>query len=103
AHRLRSLGVGPGELAGLCAERSPEMMVGLLGILKAGAAYVPIDPAYPRERLALMIGDSGLRVLLVQERLEERLPPHGARVLQLEAALPERVERRREIAGPDDL
>ena len=102
AHRLRTLGAGPGELVGLCAERSPEMMVGLLGVLKAGAAYVPIDPAYPRERQALMIADSGLRLLLVQERLAERLPPHAARVLRLEATLPE-AARRRGGAAADDL
>ena len=49
------MGVGPGVLVGLCAERSLAMVVGLLGILKAGAAYVPFDPTYPPERLAFML------------------------------------------------
>src|SRR4029077_7845665 len=51
AHHLRSLGVGPDVLVGLCVERSLEMVVGLLGILKSGGAYVPLDPKYPRERI----------------------------------------------------
>ena len=58
AHHLRDLGVGPEVLVGICIERSVEMVVGLLGILKAGAAYVPLDPAYPGERLAYMMADS---------------------------------------------
>ena len=59
AHRLRGLGVGPGVLVGLCAERSLEMVVGLLAVLKAGGAYVPLDPDYPAERLAFMLADAG--------------------------------------------
>ena len=69
AHYLRSLGVGPGSLVGILMARSLEMVVGLLGVLKAGAAYVPLDPDYPRERLSLMLRDSGISVLLTQERL----------------------------------
>ncbi|HYO62398.1 MAG TPA: amino acid adenylation domain-containing protein, partial [Pyrinomonadaceae bacterium] len=64
AHHLRALGVGPEGLVGLCAERSVEMIVGLLGILKAGAAYVPVDPDYPAERISFMIEDAGVEVLL---------------------------------------
>ena len=59
---------------GLCAERSPEMVVGLLGILKAGGAYLPLDPNYPRERLAFMLADAGAPVLVTQQALLERLP-----------------------------
>ena len=59
AHHLQSLGVGPETVVGLCVERSPEMVVGLLGILKAGGAYLPLDPNYPRERLAFMLADAG--------------------------------------------
>ena len=59
AHHLRGLGVGPEVLVGLCLERSPEMLIGLLGILKAGGAYLPLDPHYPRERLAFMLADAG--------------------------------------------
>ena len=63
AHYLRTLGVGPATLVGICLERSLDMIVGLLGILKAGAAYVPLDPAYPKERLGFMVEDAQLRVL----------------------------------------
>jgi amino acid adenylation domain-containing protein len=73
AHHLRSLGVGPETLVGISVERSIEMVVGTLGILKAGGAFVPLDPAYPGERLAFMIEDSGIQVLLTQERLAEIL------------------------------
>ena len=84
AHHLRHLGIGPESRVGVCAERSPELVVALLGIFKAGGAYVPLDPAYPAERLAYMLEDSGVSVLLTQERLLERLPAHSARVLRLD-------------------
>jgi amino acid adenylation domain-containing protein len=73
AHYLQKLGVGPDTLVGICIERSIEMIVGLLGVLKAGGAYLPLDPTYPAERLAFMLSDSRVPVLLVQERLVERL------------------------------
>lgn len=63
AHYLRSLGVKPEVLVGICAERSLEMVVGLLGILKSGGAYVPLDPTYPRESLAFMLEDSSMPIL----------------------------------------
>ena len=66
AERLRDLGVGPGSRVGLSAERSPEAVIGLLAILKAGAAYVPLDPAYSAERRAFMLEDSGATVLLTE-------------------------------------
>lgn len=84
AHYLQSLGVGPETLVGLCVERSIEMVVGLLGILKAGAAYVPLDPEYPPERLAFMLNDAGAPVLLTQERLLPRLPSHQSRAICLD-------------------
>ena len=71
AHHLRGLGVGPQKLVGICVERSLEMVVGLLGILKAGAAYVPLDPAYPRERLEFMLNDAQVAALLTQAKLVE--------------------------------
>lgn len=71
AHYLRGLGVGAEELVGICAERSFEMVIGLLGILKSGAAYVPLDPDYPKERLAFMVEDARISVLLTEERLIE--------------------------------
>ncbi len=72
AHYLRGLGVRPDERVALCAERSLEMVVGILGILKAGGGYVPLDPAYPAERLEYMLNDSGPVVLLVHLSEEKR-------------------------------
>jgi len=69
AHELRALGVGPEVRVGICAKRSIEMMVGLLGILKAGGCYVPLDPNYPKERLAFMLEDAQVPVLLTQNEL----------------------------------
>ncbi|MEX5528336.1 syringomycin E biosynthesis non-ribosomal peptide synthetase SyrE, partial [Pseudomonas syringae] len=74
AHHLIGLGIGPDDRVALCVERGVEMMVGLLGVLKAGAAYVPLDPAYPAERLAYMIEDSTPSALLTQRHLQEYLP-----------------------------
>src|SRR6185436_17252193 len=73
ARRLLSSGAGPEVAVGLYVERSPEMIAGLLGILKAGAAYVPLDPAYPRERLLMMIEDVHMPLVLTQERLAHDL------------------------------
>ncbi|MET0396369.1 MAG: amino acid adenylation domain-containing protein, partial [Longimicrobiaceae bacterium] len=84
ARHLHGLGAGPEVRVGVCAERSPELVVALLAVLKAGAAYVPLDPSYPAERLAYMLEDSGVPVLLTQERLLERMPTHGARVVCLD-------------------
>src|SRR5690348_2170580 len=84
AHNLRDRGVGLEELVGICVERSLEMVVALLGILKAGGAYVPLDPGYPPERLAHMISDSQMPVLVTQHSLLARLPAHAARVVCLE-------------------
>ncbi|HEU4321576.1 MAG TPA: amino acid adenylation domain-containing protein [Roseiflexaceae bacterium] len=66
AHYLLARGVEPGALVGLCVERSAAVVVGILGILKAGCTYVPLDPAYPAERLAFMLRDSQARALIVQ-------------------------------------
>ena len=73
AHRLLADGLQPGDLAGLCMERSPEMVAAMLGILKAGGAFVPLDPSYPEARLAHMLQDSAVRVVLSQQRLGGRL------------------------------
>ena len=72
------MGVGPGVLAGVCAERSVELVVGLVAIVKAGGAYVPLDPEYPSDRLAFMLEDSGVAVLLAQRAIEVKLPAHSA-------------------------
>ncbi|MEU3164926.1 amino acid adenylation domain-containing protein [Streptosporangium sp. NPDC006930] len=80
AHRLRGLGVGPGSLVAVCAERSVELVVALLGVVKAGGAYVPLDPEYPPERLAFMLADAAVPVLLAQRAVLDVLPedPGGA-------------------------
>ena len=74
AHHLRKLGVGPDVLVGICAERSLDMVVGLLAILKAGGAYVPIDPTYPADRVAFMLNDVSASIMLAQENLIQTLP-----------------------------
>jgi amino acid adenylation domain-containing protein len=84
-HFLQTLGVGPDVLVGLCIERSLEMIVGLLGILKAGGAYVPLDPGYPPERLAFMLRDAQVPVLVTKRHLVTRLPAGGACVVCLDA------------------
>jgi len=73
AHYLRKLGVGPEVLVSICVERSLEMVIGQLGIVKAGGAFVPFDPDYPKERLAFMLEDSQARVLLTQRQLVDEL------------------------------
>ncbi|MBF2063676.1 MAG: amino acid adenylation domain-containing protein [Calothrix sp. C42_A2020_038] len=83
AHHLQSLGVAPDVLVGLCVERSQYMIIGLLAILKAGGAYVPLDPNYPQERLAYMLKDSQVSVLLTQQHLIDLLPD-GAKVVCLD-------------------
>ncbi|HEY9692726.1 MAG TPA: amino acid adenylation domain-containing protein [Oculatellaceae cyanobacterium] len=85
AHHLRSLGVKPDVMVGICVERSLEMAVGILGILKAGGAYVPLDPNYPQERLAFMLADTQVSVLLTQQRLVSELPEHQANVVCLDS------------------
>jgi aspartate racemase len=74
AHHLQRLGVGPRVMVGIYVERSLEMLIGLLGILKAGGTYVPLDPAFPAERLAFMLDDSQVPVVLTLERLVESVP-----------------------------
>jgi amino acid adenylation domain-containing protein len=71
---LQRLGVGPEVAVGLCLERSVEMVVALLGTLKAGGAYLPLDPEYPLERLSFMLEDAGVGVVVTRRELEERLP-----------------------------
>ncbi len=85
AHHLRSLGVQPDQLVGLCAERSLPMLVGILGILKSGGAYLPLDPGYPEERLAFMMEDAGLSILLVQKAFDPALPAFGGEKIVLDA------------------
>jgi amino acid adenylation domain-containing protein len=95
AHYLQSLGVKAEVMVGLCVERSLEMMVGLLGILKAGGVYVPIDPAYPQERIAYILSDSQLSVVLTQQKFVASLPNYQGRVVCLDAL-------EKELSGESD-
>jgi amino acid adenylation domain-containing protein len=95
AHHLRRLGVGPEVRVGLCMERGPELVPAVLGVMKAGGAWVPMDPSHPAERLSYLLDDSGVGVLLTQERLRARLPAReGLRVVAVDA------EWARIAAGP---
>ena len=85
AHHLQDFGVGPEVPVGLYMERSVETLVGLLGILKAGAAYVPIDPAYPAKRVHFMLDDIKAPVLLTQKRLADALPLNEAQLICLDS------------------
>jgi amino acid adenylation domain-containing protein len=104
ARRLRDSGVSAGARVAVYVDRSPDLLVALLGVLKAGAAYVPLDPAYPPRRLALMLEDAAPRLVLTQERLRESLPGTAAEVLCLDgpATLSPRSSRGRgdAIASP---
>ncbi|MCP4657076.1 MAG: amino acid adenylation domain-containing protein, partial [bacterium] len=110
---LRSLGVGgpasrPEVLVGLFLERSPEVLVGILAVLKAGGAYLPLDPAYPSERLAFMLEDAGVPLVLTREGLATALSGHRAKLVRLDAdqpaicarhrGMPERAGRAEDLA-----
>src|SRR6185369_11940821 len=87
AGRLRALGFGPESLVGISLERSLDLLVAVLGVWKAGGAYLPLDPAYPAERIGFMLADSGVKVVLTHERLAAALPNDlgdGSRVLYLD-------------------
>jgi amino acid adenylation domain-containing protein len=84
ARQLREQGAGPGSLVGLLAERSPEMIAGLLAVLKAGGAYLPLDPTFPRERLAFLLDDSRASLVLAQPAFAGFLPEGSAQVTVLE-------------------
>jgi amino acid adenylation domain-containing protein len=85
AHRLLSLGVGRDECVGVCLERSPEMIVAIFGVLKAGAAYVPLDPKLPNERIESTLSDSKARVLLTTAELSGRLQGSASSVVALDS------------------
>ncbi|HVG43949.1 MAG TPA: amino acid adenylation domain-containing protein, partial [Longimicrobium sp.] len=85
AHRLVRLGIGPEVRAAVCMERTPELIVALLAVLKAGGGYVPLDPAYPAERIAWMLEDSEAPVLLTHAKLAERLPAYAGAVVRVDA------------------
>src|SRR5262249_51865522 len=92
---LQRLGVGPEAVVGLCLERSVEMVVAVMGVLKAGGAYLPLDPEYPLERLALMLEDAGVGIIVTEEKLEERLPAYWGQTVLIDAEW-ERIGRESE-------
>ncbi|MFD2170023.1 amino acid adenylation domain-containing protein [Tumebacillus lipolyticus] len=84
AHRLQALGVAPNTPVGLCTDRSLATVVGMLAILKAGGVYVALDPTYPADRLAFMLEDTDLAVLVTRPHLVDILPAHGAAIVALD-------------------
>ncbi|MEQ4304750.1 amino acid adenylation domain-containing protein [Plantactinospora sp. B6F1] len=105
AHRLREYGAGPGRLVAVCAQRSPDLVVALLGVLVSGAAYVPLDPDHPAERLGFMLADADPVAVLTAGAARAELPPTDRPVLALDdpatwagaaSTAPE------PLAGPDD-
>lgn len=84
AHYLQAVGIGPESLVGLYVERSLELVVAILAIFKAGGSYLPLDPAYPAERLIFMMQDAGVSLLISQSRLPGSLPMHETQVVCLE-------------------
>lgn len=87
AHTLHALGIGPNSIVGVCMERSLELVIALLAVLKAGGAYLPLDPAYPTDRLSFMLTDAQASVILTQFHLQDRLPTdHTVIVLPLDQA-----------------
>ncbi|MCP5074587.1 MAG: LLM class flavin-dependent oxidoreductase [Rhodobacteraceae bacterium] len=84
AHVLREMGVEPGVVVGLLAQRSVELVIGALAIQKAGGAYLPLDPTYPKNRLVQFVEDSAARVIVAQSGLVAELPDHQAEVLEID-------------------
>src|SRR6185436_333076 len=89
AHHLRGRGVGPEVRVAIRVERSAEMIVALLGVLKAGAAYVPLEPEYPAERTSFILEDSQARLLLTQERFRNSLPDSAIETIYVDSIIEE--------------
>ena len=100
ARHLRALGASAGTLVAVCVERTTEMAVAVLGVLKTGAAYVPLDPAYPKDRVAYMLDDTRAPLLLTQSHLLGGLPAHAARAVCLDADWPLISEQPDDDPGP---
>ncbi len=103
---LVAQGVKPGTLVGLFVNRSLEMLIGLLGVLKAGGAYLPLDPSFPSERLAFMLADSGASIVLTLSSLVSEMPEHSAQVICLDELDQRKTKRTKKSivpAKPDDL
>ncbi|MDX2506721.1 MAG: amino acid adenylation domain-containing protein [Gammaproteobacteria bacterium] len=85
AHHLQALGVSPDKLVGVALDRTEQMLVAILGVLKAGGGYVPMDPGYPNDRLSYMLEHSGVEVLVSQSDLLEKLPEHNAQTVCIDS------------------
>ena len=107
AHHLRKLGVEREVLAGICVQRSLSMVIAILGVLKAGGAYLPLDPEYPKDRLAFMVEDSRVPLIVTEAAYADTLPEHAARVVRLdtdaEAIALEPSSRLGGVVSPGDL
>ncbi len=103
ARALRERGVGPEVCVGVCMERSPEMLVGMLAAWKAGGAYVPLDPSHPEDRLRWMLDDAGVRLLLVRAADPDPVPGFAGERLALDAELPEATGAPEGGAAPENL
>ncbi len=103
ATALRAAGAGPGSLVAICLERSLEMIVGVLGVLYSGAAYVPLDPADPPARLSFKMEDSGAALLLTQGSLVARLSRNAGRRVLIEDALAMPAGNTVETQDPESL
>jgi len=100
AHHLRTLGVGPDVAVGVYMERSLEMLIGMLAVMKAGGAYLPLDPAYPADRVEFMLRDSAAPVLLAHGRLVSRLPNINAKVVRVDVDQAQFATQREDDAAP---
>ncbi|HKG81231.1 MAG TPA: amino acid adenylation domain-containing protein, partial [Pyrinomonadaceae bacterium] len=107
AHHLQTLGVGTETLAGICMDRTPEMLIAILGVFKAGSAYVPLDRTYPIERLAFILEDTNAVVLLTEQSVLQDLPEIRPRVFCMdsdwELVASESAENLTSTAKPDNL
>lgn len=101
AAHLQSIGVEPGALVGVSMARTPHMMVALFGILKAGAAYVPLDPAYPKDRITLMIDDAKIRFIVTDEVSATRTPSRGAKLVCIDGDDAAIIARQPSTPRPD--
>ncbi|HEU4510844.1 MAG TPA: amino acid adenylation domain-containing protein [Pyrinomonadaceae bacterium] len=105
AHYLRSLGIGPEDRVAFCFERSMDAAISIIGIMKSGGSFVPLDPEHPRERLAFSLADSGASILLTHSALTDRLPEHSAQTVYLdsEAIAHQSAENPENVSQSSDL
>src|SRR2546426_444967 len=101
SRRLTSLGLKSGSLVGICVERPPDMVVAMIAILKSGGAYLPLDLAFPEQRLSFMIEDSGLAFIVTSSNAVGQLPPHRARTILVDEKIAPTQTLMESIVQPD--